>query len=256
MTAPDRRGQTYTSDTDLTTGTVPFPPAPGQPCLSCHDGTVHAPELSETERAAVDRFEAEPDGWAPQGPWSGDLELPIGLSTRRRTSPQVLHADVVFVGYSETGEDRRVTENLDEAQVVTSLIAGMTRRNGGWHRLIVDVDLPLAVVPSSTPGHGHLYVDAPMQWPVYVRLLEALRDAGVLEQGYVAASIERGHTAVRLPWVRKGANDLPTTWEQLQQPPASGDPWAGLLADGPGFDVHGFPLGTPAPDQVLPEATS
>lgn len=31
-----------------------------------------------------------------------------------------------------------------------------------------------------------------------------LAAAGVLEDGYVRASIARKHTAVRLPWIRKG----------------------------------------------------
>lgn len=59
------------------------------------------------------------------------------------------------------------------------------------------------VVPSTTPGHGHLYVDHAMPWENYQKLLNNLVDYGVLEPGYVGASEERGWTCVRLPWVRK-----------------------------------------------------
>lgn len=62
---------------------------------------------------------------------------------------------------------------------------------------------PAFVVPSTTPGHGHLYVDKAMTWDTYQDLLGALVDAGVLEPGYVGASEARGWTCVRLPWVRK-----------------------------------------------------
>lgn len=31
----------------------------------------------------------------------------------------------------------------------------------------------------------------------------AMRDAGILEEGYVAASRMRGYSAIRLPWVKK-----------------------------------------------------
>jgi hypothetical protein len=59
------------------------------------------------------------------------------------------------------------------------------------------------VIPSSTPGHGHLYVDRAMHWSMYQKLLNELVDQNVLEPGYVGASEARGWTCVRLPWVRK-----------------------------------------------------
>lgn len=42
-----------------------------------------------------------------------------------------------------------------------------------------------------------------MEWSRYVDLLNALARAGVVEQGYVDSSLERGYTAVRLPWIKK-----------------------------------------------------
>ena len=62
---------------------------------------------------------------------------------------------------------------------------------------------PAFVIPSSTPGHGHLYVDKAMPWNTYQTLLNKLVELDVLEPGYVGASEERGWTCVRLPWVRK-----------------------------------------------------
>lgn len=94
-------------------------------------------------------------------------------------------------------DGRRPTESLDTAQVVSSELGD------GMHAPVLDVDLPAFLVPSSTPGHSHLYIDQPMPWEQYAEILKALGTAGVLEYGYVGASLAREHTAVRLPWVRK-----------------------------------------------------
>jgi hypothetical protein len=76
---------------------------------------------------------------------------------------------------------------------------------GGWHTIVLDIDHPAALVPSTTEGHFHLYIDVPLQWDVYCRLMIAMSDAGVLEPGYVDASINRGASFLRLPGVKKEA---------------------------------------------------
>lgn len=73
----------------------------------------------------------------------------------------------------------------------------------GYHRPALDIDIPAIAVPSSTPGHCHIYFDVPLEWGAYVKLLDALVEAGILEQGYVAASKSRGQTLLRLPGVPK-----------------------------------------------------
>lgn len=74
-----------------------------------------------------------------------------------------------------------------------------------FHRPVLDLDFPAVVVPSTTPGHGHLYLDKVLTWSQYVELLEVLGRVGILEPGYVSASIAREFTSVRLPWVKKTA---------------------------------------------------
>lgn len=98
--------------------------------------------------------------------------------------------------------DRRVVTDPNVANVVTS-----ERIIGGRHRLLLDLDVPAALVPSSTPGHSHLYVDADLDAGQLARLLEVLADAGVIEASYAAVSIARGHTALRLPNVKKEVAD-------------------------------------------------
>lgn len=100
-------------------------------------------------------------------------------------------------------QDRRASCVLDGANCVSSETI-----LDDVHTIMLDVDHPVRVVDSTTPGHHHLYIDVALPWPKYLALLEALAEAGVVEPGYVAASKRRGATFLRLPWVAKTAEDL------------------------------------------------
>lgn len=71
------------------------------------------------------------------------------------------------------------------------------------HKVVIDLDHDAKLIPSSTPGHHHLFIDRPMRWDQYVRLLCVLAEVGIVEPGYVSACIKRGHTSVRLPDVKR-----------------------------------------------------
>lgn len=102
--------------------------------------------------------------------------------------------------------DREVA-SLSEADVVSSRVSAeyidpFEYRDDELHTVVLDIDVPCETV-TSTNGNTHLFIDAKMTWPEYQRVLLALGNAGVLEPGYVGASLARGYTAVRLPWVEK-----------------------------------------------------
>lgn len=99
----------------------------------------------------------------------------------------------------ESDDEDRAPAPVDQADVWSSAITNMP----GWHTIMIDIDRPMRVVPSSTSGRHHLYIDVPVQWPDYERLLHALVAAGVVEPGYVSASVRRRASFLRLPWVRK-----------------------------------------------------
>lgn len=103
---------------------------------------------------------------------------------------------VWHAGYSSVEEAERCS--AADANVITSEI-----QHSDLHAPVLDMDIPCALVPSSTPGHFHLYIEKPMTWRTYRRLLKALGRAGVLEDGFVKASLDRGYTSVRVPWVKK-----------------------------------------------------
>lgn len=71
------------------------------------------------------------------------------------------------------------------------------------HKPVIDIDVRLSVIPSSTRGHFHLYINHPVEWDAYCNLLDALVECWIVEEGYARTSKSRGYTAVRLPWVRK-----------------------------------------------------
>lgn len=73
----------------------------------------------------------------------------------------------------------------------------------GMHMPVLDIDYSASLVPSSTEGHFHLYLEKPMTWPVYKKLLEALAEAGVIQEGFKDWSLERSQSFVRKPGVTK-----------------------------------------------------
>ena len=119
---------------------------------------------------------------------------------------QILHNVEAFGDYNCEDRNRYATTDLDKAHVTTSMVAGSgVGDRGVMHKVVLDIDMPAVLLESSTPGHHHLYIDHEMTWENYKRLLNVMAEVGLLEPGYVGASETRKHTALRLPWVRKGA---------------------------------------------------
>lgn len=125
---------------------------------------------------------------------------------------------LAYVDFSEeppAGEYTRPSEtaDLDQANLITSKVAGQPESSSdpfldlfgpsGRHKVVLDIDLPVTVLPSTTPGHHHLFIDHEVAWDDYVNLLEALATCGLVEPGYVNSSKQRGYSCVRLPWVKK-----------------------------------------------------
>ncbi len=124
-----------------------------------------------------------------------------GLRRRRKTW-HVDHLDIVdeplfwsLVKYRQY-EDRRYT--AIQANVVSSHLG-----SSGLHAPIIDLDYPHKYIPSTTPGHGHLYLDVPIsRWRMFV-LLWGLYVGGVIEFGNFWWSLRRGGTFVRRPNIKK-----------------------------------------------------
>lgn len=130
------------------------------------------------------------------------------LHERRLPLDGMALARTDFESTDYSGNDHQGVTDVEHANLITSMVATGAPLNqlGGQfvtHKVVLDIDLPVTVLPSSTPGHHHLFIDHEMTWAQYVAVIEALSAAGIVEPGYLAAAQRRGHTAVRLPWVRK-----------------------------------------------------
>jgi hypothetical protein len=101
--------------------------------------------------------------------------------------------------FSDPGDSELALMN--EADVVSSRSQGLT----GRHVVALDIDHPAWLVKSSTEGHYHLYIDVPggIEHDKYMLLLTCLADCGVIEEGYAKASVIRGRSDLRLPWIKK-----------------------------------------------------
>lgn len=119
-------------------------------------------------------------------------------------------------------QEQREQAPIQDANISTSLredTSGPVQK----HALLIDLDVPAYLVPSSTPGHSHLYVDVCIPEPTYFRLLDVLAEAGVIQHGYANSSKHRGGTALRLPWVKKDPPPPPPAPPVLL--PAPGGPF-------------------------------
>lgn len=77
------------------------------------------------------------------------------------------------------------------------------------HAPVLDIDFPVFAIPSSTPGHFHLYIEKAIRWDDYSGLLDALAHCNIIESGYARACQERGATYVRMPTSKKPTREDP-----------------------------------------------
>lgn len=101
---------------------------------------------------------------------------------------------------SKEDKHERITPVAEgDANLISSRIAGQGHDSDemALHAPVLDIDFPAALIPSSTPGHFHLYLEKPIPWPAYENLLNALADANIIERGFANASISRHRTFVR-----------------------------------------------------------
>jgi hypothetical protein len=79
-----------------------------------------------------------------------------------------------------------------------------SRLENGKHAPAIDLDVPHEYVPSSTLGHGHLYINVELPWWKYRVLLWALKLCGIIEKGFYNSSVKRKQSMLRLPGAKKG----------------------------------------------------
>jgi hypothetical protein len=110
--------------------------------------------------------------------------------------------------YDKEGYDVESAERIDcepdQANVVGSKVADQP----GKHYILIDLDVPHVYTPSSTPGHGHLIIGVPVDFPDYLKVLEVLSSVGVVENGFANATKSRGEGWLRVPWAKKPKKEV------------------------------------------------
>ena len=71
------------------------------------------------------------------------------------------------------------------------------------HAPVLDIDVPMRLIKSSTHGHTHLYIDVLMPRWKMMFMIFSMMVAGVVEPGFFWWSLRRGGTFVRKPYVLK-----------------------------------------------------
>lgn len=158
--------------------------------------------------------------------WQSDLEIKRSLvrdqkvkqivadfkKKNKRSPTDKEYHDLVTDAYSGAyAKIPDVEADIDKAVLMSS------KAKNGKHRPIIDLDLAAHVIPSSTKGHGHLYINKELTWKEYQKLLNVLADLDIIEKGYRGASLARGYTAVRLPWVKKTEEEMKESEEKRQK---------------------------------------
>lgn len=97
-----------------------------------------------------------------------------------------------------------ITDGTDEGEVnVVSSKHKKGKSKSRKHKPLIDIDFPAALIPSSTPGHFHLYLDKDMDEEQYMSFLLTLRSHEIIADGNVNQMGNHGATFLRLPWVKK-----------------------------------------------------
>lgn len=93
---------------------------------------------------------------------------------------------------------------FDEANIISSIHRDdLGKKTDRRHYPVIDIDVPAMLVPSTTEGHSHLYINMEVPEESYFKLLEVLVECGIVEPGYSGASKKRGFGSVRIPGHKK-----------------------------------------------------
>lgn len=148
----------------------------------------------ENTQTTKGELRAEPDG----------AQFVISDQPARKTA----YTNKPLSTYGDTAIIADSPEQTDKVTLVSSLVAGDVENWTSLHYPVIDIDIPAALIPSSTPGHSHLYF-APkggISHEKLVKLLRVMTECGIVEDGYTDAVQDQGCSFVRLPWVKKETN--------------------------------------------------
>ena len=96
---------------------------------------------------------------------------------------------------------KNVTE-ADKEQGIEPNLFG-SKVNNNIHLPMFDIDYSAELIPSSTKGHFHLYLNRPITWYRYKKVLRAMWKAGLIEKGVYLGALHYKEVYLRKPGVKK-----------------------------------------------------
>lgn len=98
---------------------------------------------------------------------------------------------------------------LDDTQEHGSVLSLTDAPGAETHLPLLDDDNGyFRVIPSSTPGHQHVYIDKPITWDQWKRLLVILAELELVDPKWAEASIAQGTATLRLPGHFKSSEEV------------------------------------------------
>lgn len=95
-------------------------------------------------------------------------------------------------------------DKVEEANLISSHI------KDDIHAPVIDFDFPAYLIPSTSPGHFHLYLEKEMKWRDYKKLLDVMLEVGLIEKGWYDIAMKFEQTYARLPHIKKELVPTPT----------------------------------------------
>jgi hypothetical protein len=102
-------------------------------------------------------------------------------------------------------EESERTFDLEQANVISSQwhTDPWNNEDNDIHKVFLDLDCEHWYVPSSTPGHGHLYINVNMRRKDLDWLMGQLYRFGIVSSGWKGQLENRQANTFRLPWIKK-----------------------------------------------------
>lgn len=99
--------------------------------------------------------------------------------------------------------------NPEHANLVSSQVFYDGQGDQTYHYPILDIDLPVEVLNSTTPGHHHLFIKKLLTDKQYDKLLRVLVEVGIVQQGIIDLQWEQDKmTCARMPGIKKEFNSM------------------------------------------------
>jgi hypothetical protein len=98
----------------------------------------------------------------------------------------------------ETGVDPVGTSDILKANLISSRVTGYRK-----HRILLDIDHEAALIPSSTEGHYHLYINHLLTDEQMEKLVKVLEEIELIAPGNANQWWRHKALFLRLPWIKK-----------------------------------------------------